>query len=364
MKFVGLDVGNGSTCIFVRNSDGSIQSKMYPSTYGYYDAAKTKSILGLRGGQEQAENTIDVFSMFQRDYVLGYKAVKATGSEPFSTYGREERIHLGPFRTLVRLAILDAATLDGSTGVIEVSLGFGVPNEDYRKDKLEHVAHWFKEPITGTKNGHQVVVMIKNVEFISQPIAVLIDSYNDEHGYVQNPVLEEEQILVIDSGSGTLDMSEFRGMRLQKQVSEAIGMNDVYQTIMEDIERREAKVRVNAYDLEDQLRSQDGQRELVYRYGTLTIPVTETHHQAMEDTWAAMVGRIERRYPDRTRFNRVVLAGGTGDAFHSRFTQWMPQIQKTTEPQLAIARGLCKYVVSLYSEGNAETAASSGDEAQ
>ncbi|MCL6441873.1 MAG: recombinase [Alicyclobacillus sp.] len=357
MKHIGLDVGNGSTCIFVRTEDGSTLSAMYPSTYGVFDPEKIQSVLGLKTSQNKMP---DVFTLNQRRYVLGYSAVRAVGSEPFSTYGREERIQLEAFRTLTKLALLDAATLDGCTGVIEVSLGFGVPNEDYREDKLQRISEWFSEPITGAKNGQQVVVMVKELEFLSQPIAVLVDAYNDTDGYVQDASIENENILVIDSGSGTLDMTEFRGTRLQKQVSEAIGMNDVYQIVLEDIERREPKVRVDPYDLEYQIRNQAGKRELVYNYGTLSVPITDIYRKAFDDTWETMVGRIERRYPDRTRFHRVLLAGGTGDAFYERFTQWMPQIQKMPDPQLSIARGLCKYIVALSSASSTETAVAGG----
>lgn len=347
MKSIGLDVGNGTTCIVVRREDGSISRKMYASTYGLYDKDKEKTAIGTSKSQQANGVQSNVFTLNGREYVVGYQDVQTVGSTPVSTYGREERVHLGAYQTMTRLALLDAATMDGDTGVIEVALGFGVPNEDYREERLAEFAKWFKEPITGAKNGEQVVVMVNQFELLSQPIAVLVDAYYDDEGYVQDPTIEVDNVLVIDSGSGTLDMTEFRGMKLQKQVSEAIGMNDVYQRVIEDIEKRQPKVRADAYNLEYQIRSQDGKPEMGYQHGSLCIPITDLYVNAMNDVWTDMIGRIERRYPDRMRFNRVLLAGGTGDAFAERFARWMPQIQKTVEPQLAIARGLCKYVISL-----------------
>lgn len=347
MKSIGLDVGNGTTCIVVRREDGAISRKMYASTYGRYDKEKEKTAIGTVKNQSGGERGPNVFALKGREYIIGYQDVQAVGSTPLSTYGREERVHLNAYQTMTRLALLDAATMDGETGVIEVALGFGVPNEDFREEKLGEFAKWFKEPITGAKNGEQVVVMVNQFEFLSQPIAVLVDAYYDDEGYVQDESIEVENILVIDSGSGTLDMTEFRGLKLQKQASEALGMNDVYQRVIESIEKREPKVRADAYNLEHQIRGQEGRQDMVYRHGTLTIPITDLYDEAMNDIWIDMVGRIERRYPDRMRFNRVLLAGGTGDAFAERFAQWMPQIQKPAEPQLAIARGLCKYVISL-----------------
>lgn len=343
MLNIGLDVGNGSTCVVVKNGNEPQVSKFYSSTYGIFDSGKIQNVLNTSDHEPQ----LDVYTLNQRNYVLGYKNVKAAGSVPISTYGREERMRMKSFQTLTRLALLDAATCTGLSGVIEVALCFGVPNEDYVKAKVSEVSKWFAEPITGTKNGQQIVVMVKNIEIVSQPIAVLFDDYYDNDGYVKNESIANEKTLVIDSGSGTLDMTEFDGTILRKQVSENIGMNDVYQTIIESIEKIEPKVRATPYDLEFQLRKQDGKQEFSYTYGSLSIPITQAYLQATEDVWEDMVGRIERRYPDRTRFNRVLLAGGTGDAFSGRFHEWMPQIQKTEQPQLAIARGLCKHITSF-----------------
>jgi plasmid segregation protein ParM len=356
MKSIGLDVGNGSTCIVVRGEKGKGVSRMYSTTYGLYDADKERSAMGSRRDDSNKIRP-PVFSLNGREYVLGYEDIKAVGGQPISTYGREERIHLSAYHTMTKLALLDAATMDGQTGVIEVALGMGVPNEDYREDKLSEFKAWFKEPVTGTKNGEQVVVMVKYLEILSQPIAVLMDAYYDDEGFVKDEDIENQNVLVIDSGSGTLDMTEFRGTNLQKQVSEPIGMNDVYQVIIEGIEKRESKVRVDAYDLEFQLRQQDNSEEKVYQYGKLSLTITDIWQKAMDDAWENMVGRIERRHPDRMRFHRALLAGGTGDAFSGRFKAWMPQIQKTEKPQLAIARGLCKYAVSVAAEVTAETAA-------
>lgn len=344
MKHIGLDVGNGSTCIFVRKEDGITDYKMYSSTFGDYEDTSSQYVI-----KKKDDQVIDVFGLLQRKYVVGYEAVLSTKTKPFGTYSREDRIHLGTFQRFVKLALLDAATMDGSSGVIEISLGFGVPNEDYRDEKLKTVADWFSEPITGTKNGKQIVVIVKEIELVSQPIAVLMDAYYDLNGSVRDKAIEDDDVLVIDSGSGTLDMTEFSRFYLKKQTSEAIGMNDVYQIVMDEIKRREPKVRINAYDLEYQIREQlkIGSSEMIYKYGPLTIPITEVYNKARDIVWDQLVNSIEREYPNRTRFHRVLLAGGTGDAFYSNFVNWMPQIQKTPEPQLAIARGLCKYVVSL-----------------
>ena len=342
MKYIGLDVGNGSTCIYVRYEDGTIDEVSIASTFGYFDDEPTAAVAG-----KTKALSADIYTLGGRQYALGYKDVAEVGTEPIGTYSREDRIHLGAYQKLVKLALLMAATMNGDTGVIEVALGFGVPNEDYRDEQLGEITKWFAEPTTGGKNGQQLIVTVKQLELVSQPIAVLLDAYYDQNGTVRDTDIEKEDTLVIDSGSGTLDMTELRGFRILKQTSKAAGMNDVYKLATEYIERREPKVRVNPYDLEQQIRSQIAAKEMFYRYGRIVVSITAAYQKAIETVWDLMVNSIEREYPNRTRFHRVQLAGGTGEAFYSQFVKWMPQIEKSPDPQMAIARGLCKYVISL-----------------
>ncbi len=342
MKYIGLDVGNGSTCIYARYEDRTTDEVSIASTFGYYDGEPTAAI-----ANKAKALSAEIYTLGGRQYVLGYADVAEVGTESIGTYSREDRIHLNAYQKLVKLALLKAATMNGDTGVIEIGLGFGVPNEDYRDEQLKEIAKWFAEPITGAKNGQQLIVTVKQLEFVSQPIAVLLDAYYDKNGIVRNADIENEDTLVIDSGSGTLDMTELRGFRILKQTSKAAGMNDVYKLVTEYIERREPKARVNPYDLEQQIRDQSTSKEMFYRYGRISVSIKDAYLKSVETVWDLMVNSIEREYPNRTRFHRVLLAGGTGEAFYSSFVNWMPQIEKSPDPQMAIARGLCKYVISL-----------------
>ena len=359
MRMIGLDVGNGSTCEAVRIEDGRLGVKEFPSTFGVFERSKaTKAI----GSERNTMAPVDVYGFEGREYVLSYRQIVEAGSTPINTYGRENRVELPSYQLLTKLSLLDTATtLWTGSGAIEIGLALGVPNEDYRTSVLNPMRDWFKEPIVGTKNGKQVIVMVKRIEFLSQPLAVVVDALYDKNGVVVDAKLERENILVIDSGAGTLDLTELRGMKVQSKVSEAIGMNDVYKAIIDDIRDRDPKVRVDAYDLEFQLRSHAPGEALVYKYGATKIPIDEIYQQAKRDVGAAMIGYIERHFPDRTRFDRILLAGGTGDAFSDLFTAWHPQIVKSDKPQLAIARGLCKYVTAVAAAAEGEVEASSSE---
>lgn len=343
---LGLDVGNGSIGLCVRDGDQTI-TDVFTSVYGRVDHLWNSN----------ADTDVDVFSINNEHFVIGYDNVLATRGTPIGAYDRENRFENSQFKTLANLALLDAATRTGKTGVIEVTLGFGTSSEDFTNQIKDAVKKWFSTPLKGAKNSQQVIVIVKEVYVISQPIATLLNFYFlDDDGKKIDKALEHEAVLVLDAGSGTLDISEISNMELVKQSSEPIGMNDVYQMVMEEIKRREPKVRINAYDLEYQIRKQlkSGSDEIFYRYGSLTVSITEVYNRAREIVWERLVGSVEWKYPDRLHFHRVLLTGGTGDAYYANFVKWMSQIQLTPDPQLSVARGLCKNAtfLSLASEIN------------
>lgn len=343
---IGLDVGNGSIGMGVRNKDAVLYATM-PSVYGRVDNAQ--QVLSVSGKPKQQP---DVFSLGAETFVLGYDNVRAIHSTPIGAYDREQRFESAQFETLSKLALLDAATRNGQTGVLEVDLVFGTPAEDYTPRTRDIVQQWFATPVTGAKNGQHVVVMVQRIEVTPQPFAVFIDAYVTDDGFVDKEEMESEDILVIDSGSGTLDLSEIHRLELSKQSSIPAGLNDVYQRILDLVQRREPKVYATTYDLEHQLRAQDGASQVVFEYGRVKMDITKFKEQAMQHVWDRMQQGIQHRYPDRSMFKRVLLAGGSGDAFRDYFVKWMPGIEVMPAPQLSVARGLMKYGILQFGDAH------------
>lgn len=177
MLTIGLDVGNGSIGLCVRDGDTLVQDTM-PSVYGRVDL--TRQVLSVPGKSTSRE--VDVFTFGGEHFVLGYQNVHAIHSTPIGAYDREQRYASRQFETLAKLALLDAATRTGRTGVIEVVVACGTPSEDFTTRTVEIMQRWFSEPVTGAKNGEQVVVMIKRLEVIPQPFGVFLDAYLDQDG--------------------------------------------------------------------------------------------------------------------------------------------------------------------------------------
>lgn len=345
MITIGLDVGNGSIGIAAAQPDGTVVKKTYPSVF-----AEHREQTSVRMPGKESLVPESVFTLDHRDYVLGYASIQAASASPIGAFDRERRIHRREFQVLTQLALLDAITMVTDGGVVEAQLVLGTPVEDFHVATIQELKRWFAEPLVGARNGRQVVIRLQNIEVISQPAAVLMDTYLDERGYVADGEIAQGRVLVIDSGSGTLDLTDFEALKILRQFSEPVGIHDVYRQLMEVIQAEEPKARVNLYDMENQLRRQDPTGKLTYQFGRFHLDLTDAHKRAMNRVWEQMVDALTTRFPDRLIFSRVLLAGGSGDAFRSYFQSWMPTLEVVPEPQLAVARGLCKYGVLLWAE--------------
>ncbi len=341
MKHVGLDVGNGSVCFVVRDESGKITSDVYPSVFGVYEEKDSIAI-----GGSTAKKVNRVFTLGDSRYVLGYEDLKKASAKAISAYDRDDRISRKEFRNLTYLALMDAATRDGSHGIIEVTLGVGVPSEDFRQSVIEKIKDWFGTPVTGSVNGNQVVIVVKHVEILSQPVSALINQYLDDNGFVQDEAVEDGRYLIIDCGSGTMDMTELNGLAIVRQVSYPLGMNDVYMGLL-DVVRSKTKLRPSMYDIEYQIRKHTGSKEKVYVSGRYSVDLTEDYERIVSSIATQMISAVTSEFPDRADIDRIFLAGGTGQAMAPYLLNAIDGLELCEEPQLAIARGLYKYVVSL-----------------
>ncbi len=176
--------------------------------------------------------------------------------------------------------------------------------------------------------------MIRKKEVISQPIAVFLDAYYDDHGGVRNEKLIDQDVLIIDGGSGTLDLAHLRGGAVVKQSSEAVGINDVYARIVDEIRKSQPTFRISPVELEAQLRSQDAQATKIVQYGRYTVDVTKMLQLATEEVWTRTKNAIQRQFPAVDQFERIFLAGGSaGGAFVNQFRAWNSFVTVVDHPQ-------------------------------
>lgn len=346
MKHIGLDVGNGSICFSVRGEDKNVISAVYPSVYGVYEDHDN---IAVGGGTIRAVQ--NVFSLGDYRYILGYDEVRNASSIPISAYDRDNRVERREFRDLVALALMDAATRDCASDVIQVELSLGVPAEDFRQQIVSKVQSWFSTPIVGSRNGEQVIIKVNHVEILSQPVAALLDQYLAEDGTAQDESLEDSRTLMIDCGSGTMDLTELNGLAIVRQISLPVGMNDVYRGLLDALRRKNPKIRrCTIYDMESQFRRSFMSKEFVFESGKQSEELTEERERIMKATASQMISGVMAEFPDRADFDRIFLAGGTGEAFASQFQAAITGLEVCSEPQLAIARGLMKYSYSLHPE--------------
>jgi plasmid segregation protein ParM len=341
---IGLDVGNGSIVSALKDQMAeAIRVNTLASTYGVVDQSIT-SVVGT-------QNSHPTYKINGVDYALGYDAVSAYHATPMDSYSRDGRYENEAFRLMNYLSLVAAATDRRAGGVVEVSLELGVPAEHFRKDTVAMLKSWFRAPIVAEKNGVPVVIVVKKVEVVSQPIAVFLDAYHSDDGRVNDAKLAAENVLIVDGGSGTLDLAHLKSGGVVRQVSEAVGMNDVYTRLLVEIRKTDPSMRISPVELEAQLRAQAGTTLKNVRYGRFTVDVTKTLHAVSGEVWDGMKNAMTRNFPAMDEFERVLLAGGVAAAFETQFKAWNGYVTIVPEPQQAIARGLCKHLIAAEVSG-------------
>ncbi len=343
MLKIGLDVGNGSIVMATHNGFG-MKTRNLASTYGEVDTSMISVI--------DSNNPYPTYTLNGAAYALGYDSVQSHHTDFLDSYSRDDRYQSDVFKLMNHLALLEAATTAQRGGVIEVELELGVPGEYFRKDTVATLKSWFSSPVSGERDGVSVVVLVRKVAVVSQPIAVFLDAYYSESGRVQDGTLVDQNVLVIDGGSGTMDLAHLRGGAVVRQGSEAVGINDVYSLVIEEIRKSQPTFRISPVELEHQLRAQDALTQKNVKYGKFTVDVTKTLQEATQEVWTRMKNAITRQFPAVDQFERILLAGGSaGGAFVTHFRAWNPFVTVVDHPQEAIARGLCKHLMAAQVAG-------------
>ena len=339
MLKIGLDVGNGSIVMAV-NDGNAMKTRVLASTFGVAD----REVISVVGGN----NPYQAYKLSNgTTYALGYEAVKSYHADFLDSYSRDNRYESESFKLMNHLALLEATTMMTKSKVIEVELELGVPAEYFRKDTVNTLRSWFASPLAAEVNGETVVLMVRKTEVISQPIAVFLDAYYADDGLVRDEKLISQDVLIIDGGSGTLDLAHLRGGAVVKQSSEAVGINDVYAKVISEIRKLHPTFRIDPIRLEAQLRAQDAQATKIVAGGHFSVDVTKMLQTATEEVWTRTKNAIQRQFPAVDQFERILLAGGSaGGAFENHFRSWNPFVTVVDRPQESIARGLCKHLMA------------------
>lgn len=266
---IGIDVGNGYTNFFSQ-TDGR----------GYRFETKIKSVASFPFGTNQRTD-IHWVEFNGEKFIVGEGA-----SLPIQDV--KERINSQGYKIALLTAIACALP---RAGYAEVNLTVGLPIsriELFGADLKSVINGWGTTEFEVDGNKYEIKISNATV-FPEGALSMLID-------------LNEEKVLTIDMGSGTVDCVEFSYGQPGSTHTVQSSMKNIYADVVERLNKKFG-MSVNTDSVERYI----GKDIINYNRENLDI---SSHFQDIEQGVKTIIGEIEAKFGELKEYNRIILMGG------------------------------------------------------
>ncbi len=224
---LGIDPGNG----FIKIYDGKSDLIIEPCV-----------IARVNNNLNNYASIIEISD--NEELIIGNDAIDAgMRTQQVLAKGTKERFINKEFIQLIAAFI---AKNYKSTDITIKSSCFGIPNNLYKSIHEE-----FKELISNKKfiikiNKELKYVNFKKVKIVPQPLGT----------YISNISNNEENLLIVDIGFGTVDYTYFYKKSIADNFGNNEGVRKLYEQILESIEEKYQGIKINIYDIPKYLKDQ------------------------------------------------------------------------------------------------------------
>ncbi|MGG3278936.1 hypothetical protein [Paenibacillus solani] len=335
---VSMDTGNGGNKII---SD-TVKRKYYEAVIGRYEAPPEQS----RMNKKKSATAYQVESDPQQ-WLVGYDAIEEYKLTPIPIHARDslQRYSQKMFSYYAKIGLAQA--VENAPDMVPILLITSTPaydyhNPDVRKQLNEVLFDLHKVHI----NDERKVINVVQYEPMSETEAILYDLYFDDNGNVADENIENEDILVINCGFGTTDLSRYDEMSYIKLKKETLktSFRDVYQRCADWLSTT-LKRQIDVQEVARQLESQKEEKIKIFEF--VKEPVAgfnDTYRSAVEGVFADLIAEMNGIIDDPDLFNRIVCVGGPIEEWGPMFKEWNTRrVQIPEDPQFATARGMYKY---------------------
>lgn len=307
-----IDFGNG----FVKAMNGK-RSIVAPSSIDKLTSLGKGSLEDLMIDDTKGYNVYESNIDDGIKYIWG-EGIEKVSSEPLVTHTSLERYETKRFKLLCEFVLAELSSDYQENELDDVLLVTGMPSQEIgtKEEKI------FKKFLEGKhlveRNNKQMLINVKQVKIVEQPMGSLLDAYMTEDGKMYNS-LKHDTITVIDFGAGTTIFDTFRGLRRLPNESKTRyeGMNHLYQNIENDL--------IQKYDIKtnvvNQIKEgfQDG--SLCAKIGQKRLPFDDIAKEHIELFINRFITDFESKISSLDAINVFVLTGGglniVGDFFKS-----------------------------------------------
>lgn len=331
---IGIDHGNGH----VKARANTIKLNL-PSAYA------RPTDFGEEFTNKHTSYDLNTYTLAKYDgesFVWGPDVTKSP--HLINTYTGENRYKQKPYKVLSEIALSELVP-DGINVINGALVVTGCPSREKGTELEKELIDVYRGGHVVSKDGQSVIINVKDVEVLPQPLGTVMDQYLDDDGFVIDEDYEKMYVGVIDLGSGTTDLDGVRELRRQKSDMHTIpiGLIGAYQEIARIINEKKPNLNATYQEVEVQIRA--GNEVFVRSQRATFDEFVEVKQRVFRQLADDLITAILNKWPDRSKFDRLLLTGGGAcvPELAKAFKQWESDLIVVDNGQFANANGFYKY---------------------
>ncbi|MGG1219403.1 ParM/StbA family protein [Priestia endophytica] len=317
-----IDLGNG----FAKRMWGTKSKAVDPSVFavplGYFNTVSDKLI--------SVSDNKEIY-IGQDAFDSGHLVENAIGEEDIERYSSQEYKDL--------LFGFMAKDCKADTTIQLLILGLPVKHFRNKREELTKLGQGKKMVKVGE---NQIVLDIKQCIVVPQPLGTYM--YLESLKKIDTAAAKT---LVIDGGSGTLDVTEMKGREVISYDGSELGMNSPYEQILTYLETEYNGIDITVNHIPDIL-----ENGLRYAGGNIKVADMKPVVQILDNHFTLVWKRIIQKYKSFNKFDHVVWTGGLALSHKSRIeARKIPNFMILKDGQTANVEGFFDFGKGLVDSG-------------
>lgn len=239
-----------------------------------------------------------------------------------------------------------------NSGTHQVALMIGLPIEviqdpNLTKETLRELRSWGLGEHTFTVDGQSVTLTITQIKAMAQPVGSYFAWGLDTQGkWIQPVEALKKPVGVCDIGFNTVDLFAIEEGQVADRFvgGNTLGMHRAAETIVRHV-RTEYGVNLSLHQADDLIRTYLDRHPPVFYHAEGEVDLSETIHQAMDETFATINQFIRSHWEQARQFRHLIISGGGAQALRTWLLRHYPQAIILPNSVTANAEGLARYAI-------------------
>lgn len=307
------------------------------------------------------EIDVDVYEVdgIDQKWVIGHQDINKFKLKPIPVTGREglHRYKQEVYKVYSKIglakALGDRKQVPANSKLLLVT---STPARDaLNKEIVDYLTELFEDAHKIKRNGERTMILVDKYVTMSETETTLYDAYLDQDGFVADEKIENQDILVINAGFGTTDVSRFNELqyiKLERETLKASYLDVIAElkTYLDKVTKKDIAREEIVRQLDQQLDAAD--KKFVYVDEEIA-GFADEYRKAVDKVFNDLLVELNLIVGDPDSYNRIRVVGGAAvdGIWGKKFKEWAPtRVEIPEDPQFSTARGMYRYGKYLANE--------------